>query len=37
MTETLPEVEKKITFIGPEGKAYWIGTKKGFRDDYPFA
>lgn len=28
---------KKITFIGPEGKAIWIGCEKGLRDDYPKA
>ena len=28
---------KTIVFIGPEGKATWIGTEKGLRNEYPKA
>lgn len=31
------EPPKKITYIGPDGEAYWIGTKKGLKDMHPFA
>ena len=36
MNNTIEDFKyKKIIYIGPTGKATWIGTLEGFRDMYP--